>query len=89
MDFNHTAWNFYASYFKNWVGSPQRRLTSVLDLENPGGSFGFRLKVSRYMPGLLPPKLSVPVSTSYRSKTILAVTNAAVKPIGILAIKFN
>ena len=34
-------------------GSPQRRLTSVLDLEKPGGHQCVQLKVSGYKPGLL------------------------------------
>ena len=35
------------------MSSPQRRLTSVLDLEEPGGHYFVWLKVSGYKPGLL------------------------------------
>lgn len=33
---------------------PQRRLTSVFDLEDPGGNFGISLKFPRAKLGILP-----------------------------------
>jgi Family of unknown function (DUF6439) len=48
-----------------------------------------RFKVSRYKPGLLPPDKKVPVQNKHRSINLLAVTNAAGKAKGILAIIFG
>jgi Family of unknown function (DUF6439) len=48
-----------------------------------------QFKVSRYKPGLLPPDKKVPVQNKHRSINLLAVTNAAGKAKGILAIIFG
>lgn len=46
---------------------PQRRLTSVFDLENPGGYFGISLKFPSTKPGLLPLTQLVPFEVKHRS----------------------
>lgn len=68
--------------FENIRGSPQRRFTSVFDLEDSRWVPLPQFKVSEYKLGILPLKLSgVPLFTKQDQKTLLAVTNAAVEPV--------
>jgi hypothetical protein len=72
---------------KIFGGSPQRRFTSVFDLEDSRWVPLPQYKVSEYKLGILPLKLSeVPLFTKQDQKTLLAVTNAAVEPATIVTI---
>jgi hypothetical protein len=67
------------------MSSPQRRLTSVFDLEKSRWESRLQLIVSGYKPGLLLLKHHVSLrKQGIDHKTLLAVTNAAVEPAIIL-----
>ncbi len=62
------------------MGSPQRRLTSVLTWKIQVGTKSPSLKFPGTSPVYCCYSVRFPYLTRHRSKTLLAVTNAAVEP---------